>query len=88
MYNLDSYGSHLGVITAVHQRPPGLRGVAADRTFAPLTFFYQTITAVVPYADHFPFVAAGMPGVFHYRVNCDGGRFFRRRPDEQCSTRV
>jgi hypothetical protein len=49
--------------------------------------YYRTHTAVVPYADHFPFVAAGVPSVFHYRVNCDAGRFFHHRPDDDL-TRV
>jgi hypothetical protein len=48
---------------------------------------YQVVTRVVPHADHFPFVAAGLPGVCHYRVNCDSGRFFHHRPDDDL-TRV
>ena len=37
---------------------------------------------LVPYADHFPFAAAGIPGVFLGRMNCTAGRFFHHRPDD------
>ena len=86
MYNLDSYGSHLGWLQLYVNAHPDF-----EASFRP--FFhaadlrYQVITSVVPYADHFPFIAAGVPGVFHYRVNCGGGRFFHHRPDDDL-TRV
>jgi len=84
MYNLDSYGSHMGWLQLYvnahqdfeHALRPYFR--AAD-------VYYQTITTVVPYADHFPFVAAGLAGVFHHRANCDAGRFFHQRPDDDLS---
>ena len=86
MYNLDSYGSHLGwlqLYVTAHED--------FEASFRPYLHaagvYYQTVTSVVPYADHFPFIAAGIPGVFHYRVNCDGGRFFHHRPDDDL-TRV
>jgi hypothetical protein len=86
MYNLDSYGSHLGWLQLYINAEPDFE-VSFRPYFAALDVRYQTVTAVVPYADHFPFVAAGLPGVFHYRVNCDGGRFFHHRPDDDL-TRV
>jgi Zn-dependent M28 family amino/carboxypeptidase len=86
MYNLDSFGSHLGwlqlYVNAHADFEASLRPF-----FRAADLYYQTITAVVPYADHFPFVAAGLPGLFHHRVNCDGGRFFHHRPDDDL-TRV
>jgi hypothetical protein len=86
MYNLDSYGSHLGWLQLYINAHADF-----EESFRPCfraaDVHYQTITTVVPYADHFPFVAAGLPGVFHYRVNCDGGRFFHHRPDDDL-TRV
>jgi hypothetical protein len=86
MYNLDSYGSHLGWLQLYINAHPDLE-TSFRPYFRAADLYYQTITSVVPYADHFPFVAAGVPGVFHYRVNCDGGRFFHHRPDDDL-TRV
>jgi Zn-dependent M28 family amino/carboxypeptidase len=86
MYNLDSYGSHLGWLQLYINADPDFE-VSFRPYFEALDLRYQTVTSVVPYADHFPFVAAGLPGVFHYRVNCDGGRFFHHRPDDDL-TRV
>ena len=40
---------------------------------------------IVPYADHFPFAAAGVPGVYLGRSNCASGRFFHHRPDDTVS---
>lgn len=86
MYNLDSYGSHLGWLQLYLNAHPDF-----EASFRPYLHTaglrYQSFTGVVPYADHFPFIAAGLPGVFHYRVNCDGGRFFHHRPDDDL-TRV
>ncbi len=84
MYNLDSYGSPLGWLQVYVNAHPDF-----EASFRPYFrtegMYYQTVTTVVPYADHFPFIAAGLPGAFHYRVNCDGGRFFHHRPDDDLS---
>jgi aminopeptidase YwaD len=84
MYNLDSFGSHLGWLQLYVNAHPDFEA-ALRSPFRAAGLYYQTITAVVPYADHFPFVAAGVAGVFHYRVNCDSGRFFHHRPDDDVS---
>ncbi len=86
MYNLDSFGSHLGWLQLYVNAHPDFEASFRPH-FTEADLRYQVITSVVPYADHFPFVAAGLPGVFHYRVNCDGGRFFHHRPDDDL-TRV
>jgi hypothetical protein len=86
MYNLDSFGSHLGWLQLYVNAHPDFEA-SLRPWFRAADLYYQTITAVVPYADHFPFVAAGIPGLFHHRVNCDGGRFFHHRPDDDL-TRV
>lgn len=86
MYNLDSYGSHLGWLQLYLNAHPDFEASFRPH-FHACDVRYQVITSVVPYADHFPFIAAGLPGVFHYRVNCDGGRFFHHRPDDDL-TRV
>jgi len=44
-------------------------------------------TTLIPYADHFPFVAAGVPAAWLRRDNCTAGRFFHHRPDDDM-TRV
>lgn len=86
MYNLDSFGSHLGWLQLYMNGHANLEAAFRPH-FRDADLYYQTITSVVPYADHFPFIAAGVAGVFHYRVNCDGGRFFHHRPDDDL-TRV
>ncbi len=86
MYNLDSYGSHLGWLQLYMNAHEDFEA-SLRPFFRAANLHYQTVTSVVPYADHFPFVAAGLPGVFHYRVNCDGGRFFHHRADDDL-TRV
>lgn len=86
MYNLDSYGSHLGWLQLYINAHPDFEASFRPH-FHAVDVRYETVTSVVPYADHFPFIAAGVPGVFHYRVNCDGGRFFHHRPDDDL-TRV
>ncbi len=81
MYNLDAYGSPLGWLQLHVNAHPDFE--ASFRPyFHAAGLYYQTITTVVPYADHFPFAAAGLPAVFHYRVNCNAGRFFHHRPDD------
>ena len=45
------------------------------------------VTDLVPYADHFPFVAAGVPAAWIGWNNCLAGRFFHHRPDDDM-TRV
>jgi aminopeptidase YwaD len=84
MYNLDAYGSPLGWLQLYVNGHPDF-----EASFRPYLHAaglqYQTITTVVPYADHFPFAAAGVPAVFHYRVNCNAGRFFHHRPDDDVS---
>lgn len=86
MYNLDSYGSHLGWLQLYVNAHRDVEASIRPH-FHAVDVRYQLVTTVVPYADHFPFIAAGIPGVFHYRVNCDGGRFFHHRPDDDL-TRV
>ena len=84
MYNLDAYGSPLGWLQLHISAHPDFE--ASFRPyFHAAGLYYQTVTKVVPYSDHFPFAAAGLPAVFHYRVNCNAGRFFHHRPDDDVS---
>ena len=84
MYNLDAYGSPLGWLQLHVNAHPDFEASFRPH-FRAASLYYQTITSVVPYADHFPFAAAGLPAVFHYRVNCNAGRFFHHRPDDDVS---
>jgi aminopeptidase YwaD len=84
MFNLDSYGSHLGWNDLVLNGPDALQGHL--RTFFEARDIYFNIhSEVMPYADHFPLVAAGVPAVTLVRWNCATGRFFHHRPDDDLS---
>jgi hypothetical protein len=84
MYNLDSYGSLLGWLQLHVNGHPDFEASFRPH-FRAANLYYQTITRVVPYADHLPFAAAGLAAVFHHRVNCNAGRFFHHRPDDDVS---
>lgn len=82
MFNLDSYGSQLGwnelYCLGPTEMGQWIRGFFAEN---PL----RIVDDLLPYADHFPFGAAGVPGVTLIRPNCTGGRFFHHRPDDDRS---
>ena len=61
MYNLDAYGSPLGWLQLHVNAHPDFEASFRPH-FRAANLYYQTITSVVPYADHFPFAAAGLPG--------------------------
>ncbi len=84
MFNLDSYGSGLGWNVLVVNGPAELVEVIRNR-YEPRGIFFQFAKDVVPYADHFPFVAAGVPATTWIRYNCTTGRFFHHRPDDDIS---
>lgn len=86
MFNLDSFGSWLGWNTMVANGPAELRDAVTPH-FARHDQHLQWTHEIVPYADHFPFVAAGVPGLYLGRQNCTAGRFFHHRPDDDL-TRV
>jgi aminopeptidase YwaD len=81
IFNLDSYGSPLGWNELVCNAPDAL--VEQIRAcFEPRGIYFRFVEEVHPYADHFPFVAGGIPGVTLLRSNCTAGRFFHHRPDD------
>ncbi|MBT4816051.1 MAG: hypothetical protein HN742_38830 [Lentisphaerae bacterium] len=47
--------------------------------------YVKATPEVIPYTDLFPFVTAGVPGVYIGRSNCIGGRFFHHRVDDDLS---
>jgi aminopeptidase YwaD len=84
IFNLDSYGSWMGWTEVICNGPAQLSNYL--RPYFEREALYPAFTApIVPYADHFPFVAAGIPGVCLARHNCIGGRFFHHRPDDDLS---
>jgi len=83
MFNMDSCGSHLGwnelYCLGPTEMAPWIRSFFAEN---PLRIVEDDI---MPYADHFPFGAAGVPAVTFIRPNCTGGHFFHHRPDDDSS---
>jgi Zn-dependent M28 family amino/carboxypeptidase len=86
MFNFDAFGSLLGWNVLVRNGPAAL-GQVLVRHFAAADLAVQEHAALVPYSDHFPFVAAGVPAAWIARNNCEAGRFFHHRPDDDL-TRV
>jgi hypothetical protein len=86
MFNFDAFGSHLGWSNLVCNGPEGV-AVPFVGTLKARNQYVRVITELIPYADHFPFVAAGVPAAWLGRDNCTAGRFFHHRPDDDL-TRV
>jgi len=86
MFNMDSIGSHLGWTELCCCGPDKMVDYLVSAFHAKGNYVKAT-GEVVPYADHFPFAAAGVPGIFLHRRNCAGGRFFHHRFDDDI-TRV
>lgn len=81
IFNLDSFGSWLGWNNLILNGPAELEDYVRP-FFEARDVYAKVIREVVPYADHFPFVAAGIPGITLLRSNCAAGRFFHHRPDD------
>lgn len=84
IFNLDSFGSLLGWNTLSGNGPRELDAVLAQY-FGQQGQLFRREAGVLPYADHFPFVAAGVPGLTLMRLNCASGRFFHHRADDDLS---
>jgi carboxypeptidase Q len=84
MFNFDSFGSLLGWNSLSGSGPAELDALLPEY-FARHGQYYRRDYGVLPYADHFPFNAAGVPGLTLMRPNCAGGRFFHHRPDDDLS---
>jgi aminopeptidase YwaD len=81
MFNFDTLGSHLGWNYLVCNGPDGIAQPFVDALKA-RGQHVNVSTNLIPYADHFPFVAAGVPAAWLGRDNCTAGRFFHHRPDD------
>jgi Zn-dependent M28 family amino/carboxypeptidase len=84
MFNFDSFGSLLGWNSLFGSVPVELDALLPGY-FARQGQYFRREPGVLPYADHFPFVAAGVPGLTLMRLNCASGRFFHHRPDDDLS---
>ncbi|MEO6875760.1 MAG: M28 family metallopeptidase [Opitutaceae bacterium] len=84
LFNLDSFGSLLGWNTLWGSGPREL-DTRLPAYFATHGQRVKREYGVLPYADHFPFVAAGVPALTLMRFNCTAGRFFHHRPDDDLS---
>ena len=81
MLNFDSCGSLLGW-TELSCCGSDEMGKYLNSFFVDQDNYVTIKNEVMPYADHFPFAAAGMPAVWLGRSNCASGRFFHHRPDD------
>ena len=84
MLNFDSFGSLMGWFEMFAAGPPEMTSFLWEG-YAEREIYTTLSTAVMPYADHFPFAAAGVPAATLIRSNCQAGRFFHHRPDDDRS---
>ncbi len=84
LFNFDSFGSLMGWSYLVCNGPETIAPLFV-RHFAAAGEYVKVMTNLIPYADHFPFVAAGLPTAWLGRNNCSAGRFFHHRPDDDLS---
>jgi Zn-dependent M28 family amino/carboxypeptidase len=84
LFNFDSFGSLLGWNTLWGSGPRELDALL-PKYFQKHGQQVRREYGVLPYADHFPFVAAGVPALTLMRFNCTAGRFFHHRPDDDLS---
>jgi Zn-dependent M28 family amino/carboxypeptidase len=84
LLNFDSFGSHLGWLELVAGGPPAMADWLAG-VFQRRDLYLSVNPQLMPYADHFPFLAAGVPAASLLRSNCTAGRFFHHRPDDDLS---
>ncbi len=80
MFNFDSFGSRMGwtqiVINAPDRAEPWL-----ETHFHAEDIFFKCSREVIPFTDQFPFAAAGIPGLWLRRCNCETGVFYHHRAD-------
>ena len=81
MFNFDSFGSLMGWSELSCCGPEDM-SYYLNPFFVDQDEYLSVKHEIVPYADHFPFTAAGIPAVYLGRSNCTSGRFFHHRPDD------
>lgn len=81
MLNFDACGSLLGW-TELFCCGPERMSQYLNRFFVDQEEYVKLTSEVIPYSDHFPFTACGIPSAWVARANCSSGRFFHHRPDD------
>ncbi len=81
MLNFDACGSLLGW-TELFCCGPDAMGAYLNGFFKAQEEYIKLNPEVIPYSDHFPFTACGIPSAWVTRTNCTSGRFFHHRPDD------
>ncbi|MCX6992367.1 MAG: M28 family peptidase [Kiritimatiellaeota bacterium] len=81
MFNLDSYGSLMGWTEVNYNGDKAIERLLKS-CFKRQNIYVHYASGVVPYTDQFAFAAAGVPGLWVYRKNCEAGRFFHHRHDD------
>jgi hypothetical protein len=81
MLNFDACGSRLGW-TELFCCGPDCMAQYLNRFFVDQAEYIKLTPEVIPYSDHFPFTACGIPSAWVTRMNCTSGRFFHHRPDD------
>jgi len=84
IFNFDSFGSLFGWNVLSGSGQVELDSQLA-KYFAEQGQYFRREQGVLPYADHFPFNAVGVPGLTLMRLNCASGRFFHHRADDDIS---
>jgi hypothetical protein len=84
MLNFDACGSLLGW-TELFCSGPDPMGDYLSHFFVAQEEYIKLNCEVIPYSDHFPFTACGVPSAWVTRLNCTSGRFFHHRPDDTIS---
>ncbi len=84
MFNFDACGSAMGWTELVVNGPPQLTDFLTP-CFERAGYYVCPTNEIMPYSDHFPFAAAGVPSAYLGRQNCAVGRFFHHRPDDDMS---
>ena len=84
MLNFDACGSLLGW-TELFCCGPDPMGQYLNRFFVAQEEYIKLNPEVIPYSDHLPFTACGVPSAWVTRLNCTSGRFFHHRPDDNIS---
>lgn len=84
MFNLDACGSLMGWTELVVNGPRQLTEFVVP-CFERAGHYVKATNDILPYSDHFPFAAAGIPSLYLGRANCTAGRFFHHRADDDMS---
>ena len=81
MFNIDGSASALGWLAVTFNGAPAQEALLRD-VFAKHDLPFALNRNLCPYTDQFPFMAAGVPGLWIFRMNCASGVFYHHRHDD------